>query len=484
MCVGLGGGDDGGGGCGIVVGSTDPENMRLFPLLPTDCWGLRLICSQCWHSYGGIASKILTTQNSFLAGPLPPSSTFSMGRGESSPGKRRRGNEDHRGHHHGRGEGGRGNGRGIGSIYGCRRAHGHEGLDNQHRRALDVMACSADDASSITNTNTYPGSSTATEAKSGKSSPSTLPSTITILPWINPQSHYIPVEEEERLLPVLLHWGRSERGMMKDQPPFRLQKIQKMLDMQWNNTPSNTNNNKNNNKQQQSSTTTTRSCYCRMTLLQSLSLRRHHLKLQNPKLSMPALRLGSDDDIKEAARLFECCVGVYLRTHNIPFITEDEQKTRFTRSITPDMKRSGIVKQPPTPDFMIMVGHSVVLSYTNNINNTYSGTKRIIGSDEKSVSSSSCPIAIHWIEVKMFYGASTIPSGTSNAVGCILPKVKQYVSLYGTGAIVFMYGCGLTLAEQLLNAGVVALDGRCLDLDSVERHQKRWCADSWGNILF
>ena len=480
MCVGLGGGDDGGGGCGIVVGSTDPENMRLLPLLPTDdCWGLWLILLYYFDAqqqfFGGLDPTPLSLSTIFF---------YSMGRhGESSPGKRRRGNEDHRGHHHGRGEY-RGNGRGIGSISGDRRAHGRGGLDNQHRRALDVMACSADDASSITNTNTYPGSSTATEAKSSKSSAITLPSTITILPWHNPQSHYIPIEEEERLLPVLLHWGRSERGMMKDQPPFRLQKLQKMLEMQRNNTPSNINNknirhsNSQNANNKQSSSTDTTSCYCRMTLLQSLSLRRHHLKLQNPKLSMPALRLGSDDDIKEAARLFECCVDVYLRTHNIPFITEDEQKTRFTQSITPDMKRSGIVKQPPTPDFMIMVGHSVILSYNNN-NIMSSGTTSC--SDDQTVT---CPISIHWIEVKMFYGASTIPSGTSNAVGCILPKVKQYVSLYGTGAIVFMYGCGVTLAEELLTVGVVALDGRCLDLDNVERHQKRWCADSWGNILF
>ena len=209
-----------------------------------------------------------------------------MGRhGESSPVKRRRGDEDQRGHH-GRGEG-RGNGRGrMGSISGDRRVYGREGLVNQHRRALDVMACSADDdTSSITNnTNNYPGlSSTTNEAKSSQSAATTTlpPSTITILPWTNPQSHYIPIEEEERLLPVLLHWGKSERGMMKDQPPFRLQKLQKMLlDMQRrDNTPSDTNN-KNNYirhhnslKQQQSSTTTTRSCcYCHMTLQQKQQL--------------------------------------------------------------------------------------------------------------------------------------------------------------------------------------------------------------------
>lgn len=81
-------------------------------------------------------------------------------------------------------------------------------------------------------------------------------------------------------------------------------------------------------------------------------------------------------------------------------------------------------------------------------------------------------------------GANTIPSGTPNAVGCILPKAKDYVRLYGTGAIVFMYGCGSQLAAQLLEVGVVALDGRGLDLERVEQHQKRWCADGWGNILF
>ena len=91
---------------------------------------------------------------------------------------------------------------------------------------------------------------------------------------------------------------------------------------------------------------------------------------------------------------------------------------------------------------------------------------------------------IHWIEVKMFYGASTIPENTPNAVGTILPKMKEYVSLYGTGAIVFMYGCGAILSRQLLELGVIALDGRMLDLKLVEDYQRSWCADENGNILF
>ena len=85
--------------------------------------------------------------------------------------------------------------------------------------------------------------------------------------------------------------------------------------------------------------------------------------------------------------------------------------------------------------------------------------------------------------VKMFYGASSIPKNTPNAIGCVIPKMESYVSLYGTGAIVFMYGCGSQLAAQLLEVGVIALDGRCLDLSRVEKHQKKWCG-KLGEILF
>jgi hypothetical protein len=287
---------------------------------------------------------------------------------------------------------------------------------------------------------------------------------VTILPWPNPQSHYIPVEEEERLLPVLIHWGRSERGMMKDQPPFRLQKIQNMLDTcpgKGNHSHHSQNRNKNSSNRPSSA--------ARMSLVQSLSLRRHHLKLLNPNLSMSTLRLGREEDIRDAAREFELCVDAYLRSHRVHFLTEHAQKSMFLESVKRDLATDRNVMQPPSPDFMMKKGHSVTLSFSSGCQN---GTEV------------SCPISINWIEVKMFYGANSIPSGTPNAVGCILPKVQQYVSLYGTGAIVFMYGCGSRLAKQLLDVGVIALDGRCLDLERVENHQKKWCADSWGNILF
>jgi len=37
----------------------------------------------------------------------------------------------------------------------------------------------------------------------------------------------IPVESEDALLPILFPWGKTERGMIKTQPPFRVQQIRK-----------------------------------------------------------------------------------------------------------------------------------------------------------------------------------------------------------------------------------------------------------------
>ena len=358
-------------------------------------------------------------------------------------------------------------GRGMASVGGERhsgalRAHGR-GSIRQRRLVQDVnignhhnnlTADVSTEPSSIAND---PDSNTAAATNQHNNLTRNV---VTILPWPNPQSHYIPVEEEERLLPVLIHWGRSERGMLKDHPPFRLQKIQNMLDR----CPG-----KGKHSNSSDRTSSTASNTQRMSLVQSLSLRRHHLKLLNPNLSMSTLRLGREEDIRDAAREFELCVEAYLRSHRVHFLTEHAQKSMFLESVNGDLATSRNVKQPPSPDFMIKKGHSVTLSFSSGCQNS---------------TDVSCPISINWIEVKMFYGANSIPCGTPNAVGCILPKVQKYVSLYGTGAIVFMYGCGSRLAEQLLDGGVVALDGRCLDLKRVENHQKKWCADSWGNILF
>ena len=297
---------------------------------------------------------------------------------------------------------------------------------------------------------------------------------ITTLPWCDPTTHYVPMDEEQRMLPVLIHWGESERGMMKDQPSFRLQKITNMLgkEPKPHNTTSNNNshmhnngNRKNNAGRHHQHTNTSYPTTQQLSLIQSLSLRRHHLKLLNPRSSMTRLGLGNELDIQNAAALFEDCVETYLRSHNVQYWTEADQKRLHRRDMP----------APLTPDFRMKDGSQVMLSLISS-----SGTINAQSPDKGTIH----PLTINWIEAKMFYGASTVPSGTKNAVGSILPKVKQYVNHFGTGAIVFMYGCGSQLAAQLLEVGVVALDGRCLDLSRVETHQRGWCADKWGNILF
>ena len=349
----------------------------------------------------------------------------------------------------------------------------HEGLGRAHGHGPSVNKsnCIADPVNNVVSAASTEPSSTANDPESNTAlmknqQNNFVRNIVTILPWPDPKSHYIPIEEEERLLPVLIHWGRSERGMMKDQPPFRLKNIQKILESQINR--GKCHGDGENKKSSNQPSSTIHSTTHRMSLVQSLSLRRHHLKLLNPNLSMSTLRLGREKDIRGAARQFELCVDAYLRRHGVHFLTEDAQQSKFLQISKSKPSEIRNVKQPPSPDFMIKEGHTVMLSFSSDCKNSTEVSRPII----------------NWIEVKMFYGANSIPSGTPNAVGCILPKMQQYVSLYGAGAIVFMYGCGSRLAEQLMEVGVVALDGRCLDLVRVEDHQRKWCADSWGNILF
>jgi len=241
----------------------------------------------------------------------------------------------------------------------------------------------------------------------------------------------IPVESENALLPVLLPWGQTERGMIKTQPPFRVQKIRKACRLHG------------------------------MQLEQALSLRRHHMKLLNPQAkSMTCLGLGNNNDIRGAAQLFENATYGYLKECGIPFLTEEDQKRRFYEKQKPG------VNMPPTPDFML----------TNPINliSVQAVNKDSTGTEFRQ---------INWIEAKMFYGASTIPDGTNNAVGAILRTAKKYIENYGSGAFLFSYGCGSQLRGQLSDLGIAVLDSHPLNLEKVEEHQRRWCADKNGAIL-
>jgi len=186
-----------------------------------------------------------------------------------------------------------------------------------------------------------------------------------------------------------------------------------------------------------------------MHLTQALSLRRQYMRHLNPRLGMKELGLGRDYDILRSATLFEAAVETYVRHCNIQFLTEAQQKASVPKG----------TKTPPTPDFMLLEPTLLSTSPQNQ------------------------PTQIHWIEAKMFYGASSITNGSRCAAGQILATAEKYVRLYGAGAMVFMFGCGKEMAEWLLQRGVVALDAHPLDLRRVEKHQRSWCANKSGLIL-
>ena len=263
-----------------------------------------------------------------------------------------------------------------------------------------------------------------------------------VLSWYSPMSH-VPLEVEESLVNVLVRWKKKERGMFKNQPTFRLDQLNKKL----------------------------RNHGGRMLLSQALSLRRHHMKLLNPSCPMSRLGLGSEDDIRECARLFEKSVEDFLIGQGIELWTEEQQKEDFKKRA----KKGEILRH--TPDFLVPDGGYLhIRKTTNDVNNKYGAREAATVLEEKS---------IRWLEVKMFYGASTIPHGTKGAVGSLMATARKYLIEFGPGALLFMYGCGEQLAADLTEAGVIVLDcsGGFISLESVQEHQRTWCANDKGDIL-
>ena len=257
-----------------------------------------------------------------------------------------------------------------------------------------------------------------------------------ILWWNSPQS-YVPLQAEEAMIDTLLKYAQRERGMIKDLPPYRVHKIRKRCQAVG------------------------------MTLAQALSLRRHHMKLHNPYLTMYQLRLGREEDINESARIFEQVVEDYLTSREIVFLTEEQQKADFQTKVKATMSSEKPPPTPSTPDFLLTT--EVVVRKTRGY-----GKKQRILEEQK----------INWIEAKMFYGASTIPDGTKGAVGNLLRTARKYFAEYGPGAMVFMYGCGKDLAEKLRQEGVLVLDcSGTVNLEPVHDHQRTWCANGNGQIL-
>jgi hypothetical protein len=253
----------------------------------------------------------------------------------------------------------------------------------------------------------------------------------TILWWPS-EVEYIPFSQEEAMVRIMFERnGKKERGMMKDKPPFLLRKFKAAM----------------------------RSHAPSMNLPQLLSLRRHHIKLLNPSRStMAQLGLGRVDDINESARIFEGAVGTFLRKSCIKFCTEKEQVEQAKTENRPLFA---------TPDFLLP--EPVTLRIPSRKSNN-----DVVFEE----------FTIRWVEAKMYYGASTIPGGSSGAVGTVLPTARKYVDSYGPGALIFMMGCGDRLASDLAGIGVVVLDcNGTVSLKDVHAHQRTWCGNEKGHIL-
>jgi hypothetical protein len=135
--------------------------------------------------------------------------------------------------------------------------------------------------------------------------------------WWRSTSDPIPFEIEEGLIDVLVPYKQKERGMFRDQPKHRVQKLIRIC------------------RSKQISVRT------------ALSLRRHHMKRYNPGLGMHQLRLGNDNDVRKSAELFELAVQEFLNREKVGFYSETEQKAYIEKHRPPGEPF------PLTPDFIL-----------------------------------------------------------------------------------------------------------------------------------
>lgn len=176
-------------------------------------------------------------------------------------------------------------------------------------------------------------------------------------------------------------------------------------------------------------------------LLTTLSLRRHWVQENHKGKPESFLRLGTSIQKQHSATIFEEIVARHLDHLRVCYLTEKDQQAAAT------------APYGPTPDFLL----SPPIRIANQL--------------------------IHWIEVKHFYGAGTIPIGKSTC-GKLPAKSKSYVDAFGPGAYVFAYGCCEELHAAMAE-GVLVLDERELlpYLEPLHVHLRTWCADGNGEIL-
>lgn len=137
-----------------------------------------------------------------------------------------------------------------------------------------------------------------------------------VLWWYSPTPP-VRFQVEIELINDLVPYQKRERGMFCKQSEHRLRKLRRLCAMEH------------------------------IPLRVALSLRRHLMRRYNPKMSLPQLQLGTDEQVREAARLYEAAVQNYLQMENVAFYSEKEQRTHIRQHRQPGQP------SPPTPDFVL-----------------------------------------------------------------------------------------------------------------------------------
>jgi hypothetical protein len=137
-----------------------------------------------------------------------------------------------------------------------------------------------------------------------------------ILWWHSP-TEPIPISIERELIDILVPYQRRERGMFYKQSYHRKRELRRICRVK------------------------------QINIRMALSLRRHHMRRLNPHLTLEQLHLGTEDVIRESARLFEVSVEEFLLRHHVAFYSEQDQRAYINEH------RPQGQPFPPTPDFIL-----------------------------------------------------------------------------------------------------------------------------------
>lgn len=309
-----------------------------------------------------------------------------------------------------------------------------------------------------------------------------------VLHW--PSGPPIPLATEMAMLPLLMHWGRTERGMMRSQPAWRV------------------------------GTVISACKNIGMDLAAALSLRRHHIKaLHGRDVQNSAVGLGSDADTFAAAMCFEQARATRPPVHarwgrcsrTGPSRTEYVRGRSSMRLFDPSAGGqrlphrggSAIRDRGGVPSARRWAGPRPGHARLSGARRGADGARRIRGAvdrmqtllrrvndraGERLRAHRHCPPSrvlstSGAASPRDRCGAPIAPQDGASAVGKLLQTAERYVRQLGPGVMVFAHGCGEELAFQLWQRSVLVVDARPLDLSGVYSQQRTWCANAAGHIL-